>query len=317
MAWTVFLAYWIDRILGDLLPPFFSHPIIYIGRWISFWEKKLRRPEKGERSLYRSGVVLWFIVVLSVFLVTAALSFLLFRLNLWLGFLGQIWLCSLALASKSLKQAACQVLEPLQEGNLWLARQRIGRLVSRETDRMEQQDIVRATIETVAENTVDGVVSPLFYGFIGGAPLMFAYKAVNTLDSMVGYRNDKYLWFGRFSAKMDDAANYIPARLTALLMLLHAFITGRPVKRAWKTIRRDAKGHPSPNGGYPESAIAGCLGIRLGGLNIYHGRESFRAYMGEPLTILQSLHIYLTIEFMGGAGAWAAFLGFIILVWFY
>ncbi len=166
-------------------------------------------------------------------------------------------------------------------------------IVGRETSHLDEPEIVRGTVETVAENIVDAVISPLLYALIGGAPLAMAYRAVNTLDSMVGYKNEKYIHLGWASARLDDIANWIPARLTALLLTVSAFILRMNGRRAWRTMRRDARKHPSPNSGFPESTVAGALGIRLGGVNVYHGVESFRAYMGDALRPMESRDILL------------------------
>ena len=157
---------------------------------------------------------------------------------------------------------------------------------------------MRATVETVAENTIDGILSPLFFFALGGAPLAACYRAANTLDSMIGYKNDKYLYFGRFAARLDDVLNYIPARIGALLYILMAALLRYDWKGAWRIVRRDASKHPSPNGGYAEAAVAGALGIRLGGYNSYFGKVSFRAYMGDPRHELGPGHIRQAVHLM-------------------
>lgn len=171
-------------------------------------------------------------------------------------------------------------------------------IVGRDTGHLDSPEIVRGTVETVAENIVDAILSPLFFALLGGAPLAMAYRAVNTLDSMVGYKNDKYRDLGWASARLDDIANYIPARMTALLLTLCAAHLRLDWRRCWHTVCRDARLHPSPNSGYPESAVAGALGIRLGGENVYHGVTSFRAYMGEPLRTMEPEDIIVTSRMM-------------------
>lgn len=171
-------------------------------------------------------------------------------------------------------------------------------IVGRDTGHLDSPEIVRGTVETVAENIVDAIISPLFFALLGGAPLAMAYRAVNTLDSMVGYKNDKYRDLGWASARLDDVANYIPARMTALLLTLCAALLRLDWRRCWHTVRRDARLHPSPNSGYPESAVAGALGIRLGGENVYHGVTSFRAYMGDPLRTMEPEDIIVTSRMM-------------------
>ena len=179
-----------------------------------------------------------------------------------------------------------------------MARFKVGWIVGRDTDNLTEGEATRATVETISENIVDGIISPLFYFFIGGLPLAVAYRAANTMDSMIGYKNDKYLFFGRAAALADDVWNYIPARLTGLMLVAAAFLLGLDWRGAWKIMRRDAAKHPSPNGGWTESTVAGALGVRLGGLNYYFGKPSFRTYMGDPVHALEANHISLAIRMM-------------------
>ena len=169
----------------------------------------------------------------------------------------------------------------LDAKNLDGARNELSCLVGRDTSSLDEKGITRALLETVAENTSDGVIAPLFYLAIGGPPLAMAYKAINTLDSMVGYKNEKYLYFGRASARLDDIANYIPARITAILLAVAAFILRKDWRRAWRITLRDSGNHPSPNSGYPEAAVAGALGRRLGGLSYYGGMPSNKPFIGD------------------------------------
>jgi adenosylcobinamide-phosphate synthase len=172
-------------------------------------------------------------------------------------------------------------------------------VVGRDTGRLDEAEVTRATVETVAENITDGIVSPLFFAALGGVPLAFAYRAVNTLDSMVGYKNDRYLAFGWASARFDDLCNYLPARLTAFFLLLAAFLLpGFSARGAAEALMRDARKHPSPNSGYAEATVAGAMGIRLGGCNYYFGQPSWRAYMGEERERLAARHIKKTIAMM-------------------
>ncbi|MOA09758.1 cobalamin biosynthesis protein [compost metagenome] len=191
-----------------------------------------------------------------------------------------------------------EVCGHLRRNDLPAARRSLGMIVGRDTDDLAQPEIVRGTVETVAENIVDAVVSPLFYALIGGAPLAMAYRAVNTLDSMVGYKNDKYINLGWASARLDDVANFIPARLTALMLIGASWLLKLDARGALRMVRRDASSHPSPNSGYPESAVAGALGIRLGGHNSYHGVMSFRAYMGDHTRDMESEDILRTSKLM-------------------
>jgi adenosylcobinamide-phosphate synthase len=176
-------------------------------------------------------------------------------------------------------------------------------IVGRDTETLDEGEITRGTVETVAENIVDAILSPLFFALIGGAPLAMAYRAANTLDSMVGYKNDKYLDLGWASARFDDIANYIPARLSALFIAIASFLLRLPFRRPLRTAARYARLHPSPNSGFPESAVAGALGVQLGGLNYYKGVASDRARMGEPLQPLMAEHIRSTVRLMYASSA--------------
>ena len=297
LAVIVSAAYMIDLLVGD--PPRLPHPVVYIGRLISAIEGFLRpRCAGSPAASIWAGAFLAAVVVGSSYLLTLLLLWLAFLIHPWLGAAAEIWLISTTLAARGLSGAALDVLKPLQEGDLQGARLMVGRIVGRDTSSMDVAGVTRATVETVAENIVDGVVAPIFYALIGGAPLAMAYKAVNTLDSMVGYRDDKYLYFGRFSARLDDLANYLPARLTGMMLVIAAWLTGRNAGATLRTVLKDARRHPSPNSGIPESAVAGALGVRLGGLNIYRGRESFRQYLGEPLHPLQAFHIRSAVDMM-------------------
>ena len=178
------------------------------------------------------------------------------------------------------------------------ARYKVGWIVGRDTENLSPQEVSRAAIETVAENTVDGIISPLFFFLIGGLPLVYLYRAINTMDSMLGYKNDRYLYFGRVAARIDDVANYIPARITGIIFVVSAFVLRLNTTNSWKMLRRDASKHPSPNGGWAEASVAGALEIRLGGYNFYFGRETFRAYMGEPLQEMGPQHIMTCIQMM-------------------
>jgi adenosylcobinamide-phosphate synthase len=178
------------------------------------------------------------------------------------------------------------------------ARYKVGWIVGRDTANLNTAEVTRATVETVAENIVDGIISPLFYAVLGGVPLAFLYRAVNTMDSMIGYKNEKYQDFGMVAARVDDVFNYIPARITGLYIILAAALLKKDVKGAFQAIKRDAVKHPSPNSGFSEAGVAGALGIRLGGLNYYGGVPSLRAYMGVAKCQLTPIYIEHTIQIM-------------------
>lgn len=290
----VALAFLVDLAVGD--PPRVPHPVVGLGKLIDILERLLYRP-RGFRSL-AGGAITALVVVGVAYGATALLLYGLGEVSRWLALAAEVWLISTTLATRGLAGAAADVLKPLAAGDLNTARAMVGRIVGRETSSMDPAGVTRATVETVAENTVDGVIAPLFYALLGGAPLAMAYKAVNTLDSMLGYRNEKYLYFGKFSARLDDVANFLPARLCGLMMLTAALITGKRARSVLQVVMRDARKHPSPNSGIPEAAVAGALGVRLGGLNVYSGRKSFRAYMGDEVYPLAPVHISQAVNLM-------------------
>ncbi|AEG15904.1 Cobalamin biosynthesis protein cbiB [Desulfofundulus kuznetsovii DSM 6115] len=276
---VVVAAYMLDLLVGD--PRWLPHPVVIIGKVIAGLEKFLRRVAGSPLSLRIAGVVLAAVVVGSSYLAAHFLIRLAALVHPWLALGLEVWLIATTFAVRGLAGAARDVLLPLSRGDLDLARQQVGFIVGRDTHAMDAREMTRATVETVAENIVDGFVSPLFYALIGGAPLAVAYRAVNTLDSMVGYRNDLYRDLGWASARLDDVANFLPARWTGLLLVAAAWLSGRRAGEAWQVMRKDARRHPSPNSGIPEAAMAGALGVRLGGLNYYGGQASFRAYLNE------------------------------------
>jgi adenosylcobinamide-phosphate synthase len=289
-------AYVVDLIIGD--PRQIPHPVVLIGKMIDALERLLRRWAAPVVGLKVSGMLLTAITVLAAYLIMWGIIAGAYLINHWLGLFTSIWFLSTTIAVKGLGSAAMEIYTLLKTGNLSEARKKVGWIVGRDTQNLDEGEISRATVETVAENIVDGIIAPLFYGFIGGAPLAMAYKAVNTLDSMVGYKNDKYMELGWASAKFDDLCNYIPARLTGVFLIMAFLLTGKPVNKALRVIARDSSGHPSPNSGIPEAAVAGALGIRLGGVNYYGGIESFRAYMGDPEIGLGKTHILDTVKIM-------------------
>ncbi|WP_433945770.1 adenosylcobinamide-phosphate synthase CbiB [Paenibacillus sp. SN-8-1] len=310
--WVLPAAYLVDRLIGD--PRAIPHPVVGMGRAITRIEAAIRR-RVPERRLKAAGLLLPLLVAGGAFALTWGLIWLLARISPWLAAAAEIWLIATTVAAKGLKDAGMAVYHCLRQGDLPAARRSLGMIVGRDTGHLESSEIARGAVETVAENIVDGVVSPLFYAIIGGAPLAMAYRAVNTLDSMVGYKNEKYLNLGWASARLDDVANYIPARLTALMLIVVSQGMGLQAGRAYRTIRRDAASHPSPNSGYPESAVAGALGIRLGGENVYHGVTSFRAYMGDKTRELVPDDIPKTAAMLMWVSNICVLLGSVILLW--
>ncbi|HHX50984.1 MAG TPA: cobalamin biosynthesis protein CobD [Clostridia bacterium] len=307
MHYLIPAAVLLDLLLGD--PRGWPHPVILMGKGISLGERWVRRLFQNSLALKAGGILLVTTVVGLTYLVTWGLVRLAFQGHFYLGLLVETWLLYSALAIKDLHVHARQVAIPLTTGDLPGAREKVALIVGRDTGELDQAGVTRAVVETVAENTVDGIISPLFYAFIGGAPLALAYKAINTLDSMIGYKNCRYCDLGWAAARLDDVANYLPARLTGLLLVLVAPFTPGGIKRTWTVLRRDAGKHPSPNGGIPEAAVAGALGIRLGGLNFYDGEPSYRAEMGEALRPLEIKHIKQVLLIMYAVTFLACLLG--------
>ncbi len=298
----------IDLVVGD--PRSLPHPVVLMGRFISAFERLWNRGTAQQRKV--SGFLLTIIVVGGVWGISGLTLALLERLHPGLALIAELWLLSTTLAIKGLGDAARAVIQPLTQGDLPAARKALGMIVGRDTQNLDEAEITRGTVETVAENTVDGITAPLFFALIGGAPLALAYKAVNTLDSMVGYKNQRYANFGFASAKLDDLANWVPARLTALclwlaglLLSLSGVVRLRWQSALWGTFR-DAPRHPSPNAGWPEAIVARLLGVQLGGTNFYAGEASHRATLGEPLEQLRVAHISTTLCLM--YGAWILFM---------
>ncbi|KJS87900.1 MAG: hypothetical protein JM58_02750 [Peptococcaceae bacterium BICA1-8] len=282
---TLLVAYIIDLIIGD--PPDIPHPVIIIGKMISHLENILYKKEKSNVYKFISGAFLVLIVISFTFLFTWLVIYLCTKINPILGLIVNIWLISTTIAVKGLFQAGARIQALLKIQNISCARKEVGFIVGRDTDNLDETPLIRATVETVAENIVDAITSPLFFAFIGGAPLAMVYRAVNTLDSMLGYRNEKYLFFGKTAARIDDAFNYLPARLTGIFISLTAFLLpGYSGSNSFKILLRDARNHPSPNSGYSESAVSGALGVRLGGLNYYHGLPSQRQLIGDNINPL-------------------------------
>ncbi|RFU62524.1 adenosylcobinamide-phosphate synthase CbiB [Peribacillus glennii] len=301
---AVTLAYVLDLLVGD--PKSWPHPVRWMGAMIAAFD---RRWNNGSHQKLK-GMVMTGTVVLTAALITAVTVYGAYSLHPVAGVIWEAILIASALAQKSLKEAAIEVYEPLSKGDLGEARLRLSYIVGRDTDQLGEAEIVRGTVETVAENTSDGITAPLFWGAIGGASFALAYRAINTCDSMVGYRNEKYRDFGWASARLDDLVNWIPSRLTALMMLISMKARESSLKTIWQITLRDAPKHPSPNSGWCEAATAAILGIQLGGINYYKGLISDRAKMGEPLSPLTSKHIIQSISLMQRSS-----LSFLLLLW--
>lgn len=304
------LGFLLDLLLGD--PLSLPHPIRGFGRLIEGLEKPLRRQAGEEKGkLLRNGCLLTILVPL---LVTGAAFFVLFifyRLSPWAGLAAETVMCYQMLAARGLKTESMKVYAALSADDVEGARQAVSMIVGRDTQKLDAAGIARAAVETVAENTADGSIAPMLYMAIGGAALGFFYKAVNTMDSMIGYKNEKYLYFGRAAARLDDFCNYLPSRLAALLMLAAGFFTGMDYKRGWRVWRRDNRNHASPNSAQTESAAAGCLNIRLAGDAWYFGRLYEKPYIGDDIRPVETADIVRANRLLYGA-SWLL-MGLIIL----
>ncbi|MBS4535166.1 cobalamin biosynthesis protein CobD [Clostridium sp. D2Q-14] len=288
----------LDYILGD--PYSFPHPIIYVGKMIGFYEKQIRR---NMTNLKLGGFILLILSLVTVVLVIHGILIVAGLISNMIKSVLMVYFIYTLLAAKCLNLEAKKVYDEIIIGNVEKARIKISYLVGRDTSSLSLEEINRATIETVAENTIDGVLAPVFYVFLGflvGYPLeiMFLYKTVNTLDSMVGYIQEPYKDIGFASAKLDDILNYIPARIGSIFMVIAGGIMGYDIKNGFRILKRDRLNHKSPNCGYPESAIAGLLNIQLGGSNIYFGEQVYKPTLGDKSRTLKAEDILSTIKIM-------------------
>lgn len=281
------IGFFLDLIIGDPENPI--HPVRIIGNFASKLEKLTRKLFK--KCLKIGGLLTWLIVISITFLINFFILKIVSDFNKYLGiFLGGvvIYFC---ISAKGLVTEGYKVISLVRKDDIKAARKQLSFIVGRDTENLDKQDIIRAVIETIAENMSDGIIAPIFYAGLGGAPLAMAYKAVNTLDSMFGYKNDKYMEFGYFSAKIDDVFNYIPARITGVLIVLSAMILGYDYKRSFKIYKRDRYNHSSPNSAHPEAAMAGILGVQLGGENYYFGKLVKKQTIGESIKEIEVLDV--------------------------
>lgn len=278
---SILIGFLLDLILGD--PEWMPHPVRLLGRATSAMERRLRKwfpkTEKGERA---AGLCLAILLPLLTLIVMVDFLWLCYNVTPWLYMGVQALLCWQCLAMRDLGTESDKVRKALKEGDLEKARRQVARIVGRDTEELSAGGVNRAAVETVAENFSDGVIAPLLCMLVGGAPLAMTYKAINTMDSMVGYKNEKYLNFGRAAAKLDDLANWIPSRLAAFLWMAAALLTGNSAKGAFRIWRRDRRKHASPNAGQTEAACAGSLGVRLAGPISYFGETVEKEYIGDP-----------------------------------
>lgn len=306
------LGYGIDMIIGD--PQGFPHPVRLIGNFISFMERKLRRGCRNEEDERKAGMILWFSAVGASFIVPFAILLIASRISGTLALIVESIMCYYILATKSLKDESMKVYSSLKNNNLQEARRNLSYIVGRDVDKLDEGAVARAAVETVAENTSDGVIAPMLYILIGGAPLGFMYKAVNTLDSMVGYKNKRYINMGRFSAIADDVANYIPARLSAYIMVAAAFILNMDYRKALEIYRRDRYNHKSPNSAHTEAVSAGALNIMLGGDNYYGGVLVPKPSIGDSDRDVEAEDIGRVNRLMYAASILCLFIGIVIKI---
>ena len=288
--YALILGFCLDLLIGD--PHGIPHPVVYIGKLIDWTEKGMRKLfPKTVRGENFAGAAIWLIVVTVSTGLPALFLWLAYGVNRFLGLALETVMCAQILATKSLRQESMKVYAALKTGDLEQARYAVSMIVGRDTQRLDEAGVTRAAVETVAENTSDGILAPMLFLAIGGAPLGFFYKAVNTMDSMLGYVEMPYKNVGLVPAKMDDVFNYIPARISAFLMLAAGTLLGLDGKNGWKIFKRDRYNHASPNSAQTESVCAGLLGLRLAGDAWYHGVLHKKKYIGDPLREIEASDI--------------------------
>lgn len=299
-AVSIILAVIIDWIIGD--PSWFPHPIIYIGKFIAFLDKKGRKLCKTNKGIkFFGGLIVIVVAGISFMIPFAILK--LTRHFTWLYIILNVVIIWTTLAAKCLSVEAKKVYYALKGKDLEDARIKLSYIVGRDTKELSDNEIVRADVETVAENTADGIIAPLFYAIIGGAPLAMMYKGINTMDSMLGYMNEKYRYIGFFPAKVDDVFNFVPARITGILICMVSFVVKGNTFTSFKIMIRDRKNHKSPNCAYPEGAAAGAMGVQLGGTNVYFGEVVYKPTIGDKIKELSFEHINDSIKLMYAAEA--------------
>lgn len=281
-VYAVLCGFLLDLLFAD--PMWLPHPVVYMGKCISWLETHLRRrfPET-DQGAFRAGLVMALILPLGTLAISWGVLCLLGRIHPVLRFCLETFWCYQALAVKGMRDESRNVYKKLTGDSLEEARKAVARIVGRDTAQLSAEGVTKAVIETVAENFSDGVVAPMFYMVLGGAPLALTYKAINTMDSMVGYKNEKYLYFGRAAARLDDGANFIPSRFAALFLIGAAVLTGKNGKNAVRIWRRDRRNHASPNSAQTEAVMAGALGVQLAGPAYYFGVRYEKPTIGDSL----------------------------------
>jgi len=295
----IWIAYLLDLIFGD--PQNIIHPVQVIGKMINIGEKSLlgKKYKSDRKYKFFAGMIL----NITVISLTYGITYLIDKSseNSIILTVAEIYLMYTVFSINSLAREGNRVYNILKEGNIERARKDLSYLVSRDTETMDEKMIIRSTMETISENTVDGIVAPMLYMFLGGLPLSMTYKAINTFDSMVGYKNEKYMDFGKFSAKLDDVANFIPARITGILIVIASMILGYDYKNSLKIFIRDRKNHSSPNSGHAEAGVAGALGVQFGGRVSYFGKEVDKPVIGDKAKDFELEDIKKNIKIMYAA----------------
>lgn len=300
----IIIGFILDLIIGDPQNPI--HPIRVIGAFCKFTEKIFRKVLKN--SLKLAGLLTWLVVVSIVFIFNYLLLKISIIINPILGVIVSSIMIYFCIATKALKVEGLKVVKFIINDDIEGARKQLSYIVGRDTKNLDKEAILKAVIETVAENMSDGVIAPLFYAGLGGAPLAFLYKAVNTMDSMFGYKNEKYMEFGYFPAKLDDVFNYIPARLTGYLIIIISFILDLDYRNSYKIYNRDKYNHSSPNSAHPEAAVAGALKVELGGANYYFGKLVEKPTIGENLENIDLNKVKATNKILYGAAILGCFI---------
>ena len=311
IGYAVLGGFVLDAVFGD--PAWLPHPVVYMGKAISALEKGLRTrlPKTPEGELW-GGRILAFCLPVGTFALASLVCMGAAALHPLLGLAVQMFWCGQALAAKGLVQESMNVHRELTKPDLPAARIAVSRIVGRDTQALTAEGVTKAAVETVAENASDGVIAPLLYMLLGGAPLALTYKAINTMDSMVGYKNTQYLYFGRAAAKMDDVANYLPSRIAALLWVAAAALTGNDARNAWRIWRRDRHNHASPNSAQTESACAGALNVQLAGPAYYFGEYYPKPTIGDAVRPIEPEDIRRADRMMYAESLLALALGLLI-----
>lgn len=287
------LAIFIDWALGD--PPKWPHPIVYMGKWIKFLENNIRKNLNSRMKI--GGFLLVILAIGAVILLSKLILAIAININLYLYYAIYVYLIYASLAGKCLKDEVMKIYKSIDlKEDIRETRIKIGYLVGRDTSELTEKEIIRASVETAAENIIDGVLAPIFFYIMGsifgqGVIFILVYKMINTMDSMIGYKNERYKDIGFCAAKLDDIANYIPARIGSVAILIAGFLCKRDIKRGIMTLKRDRRNHKSPNCGYPEASVAGLLRIQLGGNNVYFGEIVEKPTIGDAIVELENEHI--------------------------